>query len=117
MNRRVASIVIAGIATCLHPAYSNAAGQVVEAKVVQVRVDSDGKGMVIFDRSIAGTPPTCVIPTYSNALAFSNTSGGKTVMALALAAKASGGSITAYGLGVCRSYGNYVEDWDYGAVK
>jgi hypothetical protein len=38
-------------------------------------------------------------------------------MALALAAKASGGTITAYGLGVCRSYGNYVEDWDYGAVK
>lgn len=116
MNRGVACIV-AGVMACLHIADSHAAGQVVEAKVVQVRVDSDGKGMVIFDRSLTGTPPTCVIPTYSNALAFSNTSGGKTVMALALAAKASGGTITAYGLGVCRSYGNYVEDWDYGAVK
>jgi hypothetical protein len=93
---------------------ANAIGSVVNAKVVQVRIDSNGAGMVIFDQPIGGTPPGCVIPYYANALAF-NGSAGKQIMALALFAKATNSPLSnVYGTGSCSSYGSYVEDWGYG---
>jgi hypothetical protein len=93
---------------------ANAAGYVVDARVVQVRVDSDGRGMVIFDKPIVGTPPACVIPLYSNSLAFGGP-GGKSVMAFALLAKATNMPLAVvYGMGTCNQYGSVVEDWNYG---
>jgi hypothetical protein len=94
-----------------------AAGAVDSAKVVQVRIDQDGKGMVIFDRPMAGTPPGCVVSVYANALAFGNTPSGRAVMALALTAKTTGSTVTAYGLGTCAVYGSYAEDWNYGVAQ
>ncbi len=84
-------------------------------KVIQVRMDSSGFGMVIFDRPVSGSPPTCVIDAYRNALAFNlNTAAGKGIMSLALSAKATETQLTVYGLGTCGIYGYAVEDWNYG---
>ncbi len=92
-----------------------AAGALTAAKVVMVRVDKQGQGMLVFDQSVGGTPPSCVIAGYVNAMAFdANTSGGKAILAMALAAKASGSSVEVYGTGTCSIYGNYVEDVNSG---
>jgi len=96
--------------------YASAIGGII-ATIVAVRVESSGQGMVIFNQSIGGNPPSCVIPAYKNALAFdANTTGGKAILAMALAAKASGSQVTAYGLGTCSLYG-VVEDWNYGVTQ
>lgn len=95
-----------------------AAGSIGNAKVIQVRIDQDGRGMVVFDQLIAGAPATCVHPAYTNALAFNaTTGGGKAIMAMALTAKTTGASIAVYGTGACGIYGGAnVEDWDYGVI-
>jgi hypothetical protein len=91
---------------------SVAGGAVANAKVVKVRIDNDGKGMVFFDKPIGGGPE-CVIEAYANALAFSGTNG-KSIMALALAAKATNEPLTyVNGTGSCGVYG-VAEDWRYG---
>ncbi|WP_129782188.1 hypothetical protein [Peristeroidobacter soli] len=95
-----------------------AAGYVSSAQVVGVRVDSNGKGLVMFDRALGSTPASCAIAYYANALAFDlNTNAGKAILALALAAKASGDPVTAYGQGTCATYGHSVEDWNYGQAQ
>ena len=90
----------------------------VSGKVIQVRVDKDGRGIVTFDTQVGGAPATCRHSAYTNALSFdANTHGGKAIMALALAAKTSGSSVSAYGMGACSIYGGaWVEDWDYGVI-
>jgi hypothetical protein len=97
----------------------DAAGSIGGAKIIQVRIDQDGKGMVVFDQPIGGTPASCVHPAYRNALSFdANTGGGRGVMAMALAAKASGAAVSAYGNGTCGIYGGaHVEDWSYGVIQ
>lgn len=96
----------------------HAAGQVGGAKVIQVRIDQDGKGMVVFDQQVGGTPATCVHSAYTNALSFNAaTGGGKAIMAMALTAKATGVAVTVYGNGTCGIYGGaHVEDWSYGVM-
>lgn len=91
------------------------AGRSVDAKIVNIRVDSSGLGMIHFDSPITGTVPGCINAVYTNALSFNtNTNGGKSVYAAALAAKAAGTAIIAYGAGVCANYnGAHVEDVDY----
>lgn len=88
-------------------------------KVSAVRVDKDGRGMVMFDRNLSSSPASCVSSSYANALAFnSNTAAGRAILAMALSAKMSGGTVSAYGTGACTIYnGSYVEDMDYGIVS
>lgn len=88
-------------------------------RVTGVRIDSNGLGMVIFDQPLSGSRPACIVSAYANALAFdSNTAAGKGIMALALAAKATGDTVGVYGAGACSIYGgSYVEDWSYGVVQ
>ncbi len=95
-----------------------AIGHVSLAKVIHVRVDSSGKGMVMFDKQIAGTPATCAHVAYKNAFAIDmNTAGGKAALSLALTAKTTDSQITVYGLGVCGLYGGTnVESWNYGVI-
>lgn len=90
----------------------------VSGKVVEVRVDRSGRGMVMFDQQVTGAFASCRISAYSSSLAFdANSAGGKAVLALVLAAKATGDTVTAIGLGSCAVYGGtFVEDWDYGAI-
>lgn len=90
----------------------------VQGKVIQVRVDQSGLGMVIFDQNVVGAFAACRDSTnYFNALSFNvNNAGGKAILATALAAKASGTTIQAYGDGSCSNYGAYVENWSYGIV-
>ena len=91
-----------------------AGGSVGSAKVSQVRIDYDGRGMVIFDRSLT-TYPACVNGGFTNALSFdTTTTGGRSILAVLLTAKATGSSITAYGAGTCNIYPQYTEDWSYG---
>lgn len=93
-------------------------GHVSNAKVTQIRVDGNGKAMVYFNKPITGTPATCVHSAYKNALGVdAGTDGGKAVLSMVLAAKASGSLVTAYGLGVCGVYGgNTIETWNYGHI-
>lgn len=91
---------------------------VVTGKVIQVRVDQSGLGMVIFDQSVGGAFATCRNSAYSNALSFNtNNAGGRSILAMALAAKNTGDTIQAYGDGSCDNYGGaHVENWSYGVV-
>jgi hypothetical protein len=75
--------------------------------------------MVAFDIPITpvGSALACVTPAYANALAFdANTAGGKAILATALAAKATGSIIIAYGTGACSIYSSVLEDWNYGVI-
>ena len=91
----------------------------VNARVTDVRIDQDGKGMVFFDAAIGASPPGCVNAAYANALAFNtNTAGGRSILAVVLTAKANGNLISAIGTGSCALYGSSsVEDWSYGHLK
>ncbi|MBT9495574.1 MAG: hypothetical protein IV107_25160 [Paucibacter sp.] len=93
-------------------------GFISSAKVVQVRIDQDGRGMVIFDKAVGNEPPSCIhAAAYSNALEFdTRTPGGNAIMALALTAKSSNQLLSVYGSGRCEIYGGHVEDWSYGVV-
>lgn len=94
-----------------------ALGSVGSAKVIQVRIDLDGRGMVVFDQPIGGAPPGCAHPSYANAFGFPSNAAGKAIMAWAIAAKLSGTPVTVYGTGVCSIYGpSNVEDWAYGVM-
>lgn len=95
-----------------------AAGSVINAKVTEVRIDADGKGMVFFDQPLGATPASCFIPYYANALAFNtSTAGGKAILATVLTAKATGGKMIVHGSGACGHYGAYVEDWSVGQIQ
>ncbi len=91
----------------------------ISAKVLEIRVDADGRGMVVFEQPVGGTPPSCVHQAYLNAFAFNASgSGGKAVMALAISAKTTGATISVYGAGACGIYnGAHVEDWSYGVMR
>jgi hypothetical protein len=84
--------------------------------VSMIRVDINGWGMVFFDAPATGARPSCVDPTYAQALAFdSNTAGGKAILATATSAKAQGSTMDVFGTGVCGTYnGTLIEDWFYG---
>ena len=101
------------------PSTTFAAGAVTSAKVTKVRVDDNGKVMVFFDKTISGTPPSCVHANYTKAYAFdSSTAAGKSVLSLVLMAKTTKDLIDAFGMGVCGVYGgSLVETWSYGQVK
>src|SRR5687767_6551079 len=92
-----------------------AAGGTVYSTVVAVRVDASGRGMVVFNDNMGGTPAGCRNASYYNALAFdASTHGGKAILALALSAKTTGIPVSAIGNGTCHVYGGgHVEDWDY----
>lgn len=87
----------------------------IKAKIIKVRVDRSGAGMMVFDQELEGESPSCINTYYRNALAFdTNTAGGKSILATALAAKAQGVTVYANGLGLCTTYsGNHVEDVAY----
>lgn len=108
---RVLFFIILSVVTA--SAYS--IGKADNAKVVDVRIDSNGFGIVAFDKPITSEPATCRNPSYSNHFSFdTNTAGGKAIYSMALAAATAGKSITAYGTGTCSEYVNNVESWSYG---
>jgi len=89
-----------------------AAGSV-SGKVKNVRVDRSGWGIVEFDKLIS-TPGGCVSDPYTSHFSFdANTVGGKAIYSMALAAAASGKTITAYGTGSCEEYADIVESMSY----
>lgn len=97
---------------------SFAIGTFNSAKITKIRIDGNGTAMIFFDRDKVGTPPSCVHTAYSRALGVdTNTDGGKAVLSVALTVKATGGSMTAHGLGVCGVYGGtIVETWNHGFI-
>jgi hypothetical protein len=101
-------LLSAGLMRDLH-----AQGILHNARVVNIRIDASGKGMVFFDAPLGATPPSCA-NSYNNALAFdANTAGGKAILAVALSAKADGTALLIVGSGACSIYGGYLEDWSY----
>jgi len=106
IGRIVAGVLLAGMA-----AQALAAGSVA-GKVIDVRVDRGGQGIVTFDQQIA--TPGCGTPAYANAFAFdANTAGGKAILAVVLAAKTTGDLVYGYGAGTCLIYNGVVEDLNY----
>lgn len=106
-------VVLLALLFCgISPAF--AVGTVI-GTVVRVRVDSSGKGMILFSANVSGAAVNCASTYYPNALAFdSATPGGKSILAAALAAKATGDMLEAYGTGQCVIYGSgVVEDVQY----
>lgn len=91
------------------------AGSVNNAKVLKVRIDKTGLGMVFFNVDLS-SPPACVTnPAYSSVLAFdTNTAGGKSVLAILLSAQVTGSNISATGTGTCTLYTTPIEDWNFG---
>ena len=111
---RNAAIALLACAFGLAASFGLCAGALSGVQVTQVRVDSDGRGVVFFSAAMGATPPGCVISAYNNAVAIdTNTAGGKAALATALSAKAQGYSVWVYGLGTCAVYGSYVEDLNY----
>jgi hypothetical protein len=93
-----------------------AAGNV-NSKVEFVRVDKSGKGYIKFTAALAGSKPSCTTSGHSNSLAFRLSDvGGPGILSMALAAKATGAKVKAYGTGACGIYG-VMEDWNYGLIK
>ncbi len=100
---------------------AQAKGVAYTATVLDVRIDYTGHGFIKFKDPLkdayGSTIPECTQEAYSNMLAFNvNTQGGKAVMAIALAAKASGKLVHGVGRGKCDIYG-VMEDWEYGWVQ
>jgi len=92
-----------------------AIGMVDGAKVIKVRIDKSGKGMIEFDRPLTSSPAACG-SGYPTWLAFdSNNEGGKAIMSIALTAQASGALIVARGTGACDVY-SVTESWDWGFI-
>lgn len=96
-----------------------ARGEATNHNVELVRVDKSGSAYVQFTTDLIannGELPACGT-SYPRALAFdTNTEGGKSILAVVLAAKMSNTKIFARGTNECSVYG-VVENWDYGYVK
>ncbi|HTF97838.1 MAG TPA: hypothetical protein VL995_17005 [Cellvibrio sp.] len=93
-----------------------AIGMMDGAKVIKVRVDKSGKGMIEFDKPLYSSPPACA-SGYPTWLAFdSNTAGGKSILSIALTAQASGALVMARGSGTCDIY-SVTESWDWGFIQ
>ena len=100
----------------LFPSSVMAAGAADNYKVISVRIDKTGMGIVEFNHPLSGAPATC-INGYPRHLSFNaNTDPGKAIMSLALSAQATGKSVIAYGTGTCDEYGGAVESWAWGLV-
>lgn len=111
--RTLTTIIV--VASLLFTTVAFARSDTGRARVVQVRVDSNGKGYVQFDRDL-NNRPGCTDHKYRRMLAFdTSTPGGKSVLSLALAAKLSGTEVVAHGLGSCNVYSGVMEDWGYGS--
>ncbi|MEX2961971.1 hypothetical protein [Microbulbifer sp. TYP-18] len=98
-------------------AYSAAS---VTGKIKRVRVDHDGRAMIVFEQPLGGTPAACSDKqNYGNALAVdARTEGGKAVLSMALAAKLSGSTVAAFGSGTCGLYGgSVIETWNIGSLE
>ena len=103
----ILSTLILFISCASSVAYAEGA---VIGKVAEVRIDSDGKGLVTFVDTIVGTQPTCAIAGYNHSMSFdATTAGGKAMYAMALLAKSSGATVYGQGKGVCGTY-HVVED-------
>ncbi len=82
-----------------------------------VRVDRNGLGLVRFISDLTNTPPSCTQTAYTRSMAFdTNTAGGRSILSVVLAAKASGKKVYARGTGSCDVYG-VMEDWGWGYIQ
>ncbi len=81
--------------------------------VKDIRIDRDGKGLVVFTSALSGSRPSCAA-SYPYSLSFdTNTEGGKGVYILVLTAKALNKTIFARGTNSCSIF-SVVEDWQRG---
>jgi hypothetical protein len=112
------SILLAALLIITGTSQAFAIGMVDGAKVIYVRADKSGKGIIEFDKPLYSSPAACgVSGGYTKHLAFdTNTAGGKSIMSIALAAQASGATILARGTGTCDIY-SVVESWDLGMIQ
>ena len=95
--------------------YAQGSGLAANFEVDSVRVDRNGRGFVAFTSPLIDSPATCG-SDYPNLLAFNtNTAGGRSILAVALTAKASDKKMRVRGTGYCQTYG-VIEDWNWGRI-
>ncbi|MCP3927188.1 MAG: hypothetical protein GY714_31910 [Desulfobacterales bacterium] len=90
------------------------AGGVYSAKIVHVRVDKSGFGIVKFDKKI--TEPLEGVTHFEHLSFNTNEAGGRAIMSLVLAAQASGKKVHAFGTKSTNEYKTLVESWNWGCV-
>lgn len=96
--------------------HSGATFGTVTGKVVKIRIDASGKGMIFFDKPIGGGTPSCAISHYASALAIdASTDAGKAVLSLMTTAKVTESEVIAHGFGRCETY-SVVEEWNHGFI-
>ena len=96
---------------------AQAAGQVNNSLVENVRIDENGHGYIKFVDALQSVPAACISNGHTYHLSFdTNTAAGRGIMSLALAAQAAGKKIYAMGTGTCNQYVGVVESWAYGWV-
>lgn len=79
--------IIFGISIFMYSSMSLGYGSV-EGKVLDVRIDRDGRGIIKFDGPIEREPASCRVAAYSSHFSFdASTDGGKAIYTMALAAR------------------------------
>ena len=92
-----------------------AAGTADGFRVQEIRIDDNGKGFVMFDQALTGERAACA-GAFPKHLAFDTaTSGGKSILSLALTAYSTQSKILARGTGDCGHMG-VVESWKSGLL-
>ncbi|WP_434339161.1 hypothetical protein [Motilimonas cestriensis] len=89
------------------------AGQIYGARIIDVRVDRSGKGLVRFDRELE-SPADCINQHLSHLSFDLNTFSGQNLLNLALSAQASKSKVQAWGTNTCEEWPSTVESWSHG---
>ncbi len=107
---------IFGIILLISPLFVFAEGVAVDLSINFIRIDNGGRGYIEFTDELIGTPAACG-SAYNKSLSFDTTThGGKSILSMALTAKATGATIYAKGSGKCGVYG-VVEEWVWGRIN
>lgn len=88
----------------------------VDAHIVEVRVDNNGKTIVTFDSDINHQPPACSGNNHRVMAFDATTEGGKAMLSLALTAHSTQKLVRGRGTGVCTVW-NSIETVGYLVIK
>jgi hypothetical protein len=109
LGKKIACAVLA--CGLLQTTSALAAGTDFTGKVLKVRVDSSGYGLIYFDVTADVAGATCRDAGNKRFLAFNTaTEGGRGILQVALAAQLSGKQIHAVGTDTCTIFAGEIED-------
>lgn len=84
------------------------AGSINGVKIIDIRIDSTGKGIIYLSSNISGSP-TC--STFPASMSFNtNTDGGRAIYSAAMSAYLANKTVEVIGTNSCSIYAGAVED-------